>query len=135
MVATLVQPPSSSHCSLCACVLFLTGMPTTRCTGATATTTTATDCEWSFPAAAGAREAAASAGLAGRPGADTGLHPDAQSTGSLCQVSITISQSSNKTTNRNRFIFIGLKYSTTSTGLLLEKQTNSCYKLVFNKIV
>lgn len=68
----------------------------TRCMGATATTTTATGCEWSFPAAAAAREAASAGGSAGRPGADTGLHPDAQSIGSLCRVSMTISQPSNK---------------------------------------
>lgn len=90
-------PPPPSHLPRNAhCVrYFLTGTPMMRCTGATATTTTATGCEWSFPAAAAAREAA-SAGSAGRPGADTGLHPDAQSTGSLCRVSMTIGQSSNK---------------------------------------
>lgn len=63
-----------------------------QCTGAMATTTTATGCVWSFHAAAGVQEAA-SAGSAARPEADTGLHPDAQSTGSLCRVSMTISQS------------------------------------------
>lgn len=50
-------------------------------------TTTATDCVWSFPGAAGAQEA----GLEGSvelPEADTALHPDARSTGSLCRVSM-----------------------------------------------
>lgn len=89
-------PPPTALAMLTVCVCyFLTGTPMMRCMGETATTTTATGCEWSFPAAAAAREAA-SAGSAGRPGADTGLHPDAQSIGSLCRVSVTISQSSNK---------------------------------------
>lgn len=69
-----------------------------QCTGATATTTTATGCEWSFPAVAGAPEEALP-GSAGRPGEDTGLHPDAQSTGSLCQVSITHCRSLNRQTH------------------------------------
>lgn len=75
-----------------------------RCTGATAMTTTAIGCEWSFHAAAGVR-GAASAGLAGRPGADTGLHPDDQSTGSLCRVSMTINQSLHQSTNKHDLFF------------------------------
>lgn len=56
-------------------------------TGVMAMTTTATDCVWSFPGAAGAPEVAL-VGSEVLPEADTDLHPDAQSTGSLCQVSI-----------------------------------------------
>lgn len=64
-----------------------------RSTGVMATTTTATDCEWSFLGAAGAPEAAL-VGSEGRRGADTDPHPDAQSTGSLCQVNVTFSTNS-----------------------------------------
>lgn len=48
-------------------------------------TTMVTGCVWSSLAAAGAPEADLE-GSAGRPEADTGLHPDAPSTGSLCRV-------------------------------------------------
>lgn len=53
--------------------------------GETVTTTTATGCAWSFPEAAEAREAA-SGGSVGLPEGDTGLRPDAPSTGSSCRV-------------------------------------------------
>lgn len=56
-------------------------------TGVMAMTTTATDCVWSFPGAAGAPEVAL-VGSEVLQEADTDLPPDAQSTGSLCQVSI-----------------------------------------------
>lgn len=49
------------------------------------TTTTATDCGWSFHGAAEAPEAV-TGGSVEHPGEDMDLHPDAQSTGSLCQV-------------------------------------------------
>lgn len=62
-----------------------------RSTGVMATTTTATDCEWSFLGAAGAPEAAL-VGSEGRREADTDPHPGAQSTESLCQVNITFCQ-------------------------------------------
>ena len=52
---------------------------------AMATTTTATGCVWSSLGAAGAPEAG-SEGSAELRGGDTGLHPDAPSTGSLCRV-------------------------------------------------
>lgn len=55
-----------------------------------ATTTTATDCVWSFPGAAGAQEAV-SVGSVELPEADMGLRPDAPSTGSLCRVSMQTS--------------------------------------------
>lgn len=55
-------------------------------------TTTATDCVWSFLAAAGAQEVASVVSVELLE-ADTGLHPDAQSTGSLCRVSIHTNQS------------------------------------------
>lgn len=64
------------------------GMQMMRYTGVMATTTTATDCEWSFLGAAEAPEAAL-VGSEGRREADTDPHPDAQSTGSLCQVNTT----------------------------------------------
>lgn len=64
------------------------GMQMMRSTGVMATTTTATDCEWSSPGAAGAPEAA-SVGSEGPPEADTDPRRDAPSTGSLCQVNIT----------------------------------------------
>lgn len=54
-------------------------------TGVMAMTTTATDCVWSFPGVAGAPEAAL-VGSEVFQEADMDLHPDAQSTGSLCQV-------------------------------------------------
>lgn len=56
-------------------------------TGVMAMTTTATDCVWSFPGVAGAPEAAL-VGSEVLQEADMDLHPDAQSTGSLCQVSV-----------------------------------------------
>lgn len=56
-------------------------------TGVMAMTTTATGCVWSFPGVAGAPEAAL-VGSEVLQEADMDLHPDAQSTGSLCQVSI-----------------------------------------------
>lgn len=56
-------------------------------TGVMVMTTTATDCVWSFLAAAGAQEAV-SVGSVELLEADMGLHPDAQSTGSLCRVSM-----------------------------------------------
>lgn len=56
-------------------------------TAVMAMTTTATDCVWSFPGAAGAPEVA-SVGSGVPREADTDLRPDAQSTGSLCQVSM-----------------------------------------------
>lgn len=56
-------------------------------TGVMAMTTTATDCAWSFPGAAGAPEVAL-VGSEVLQEADMDLHPGAQSTGSLCQVSI-----------------------------------------------
>lgn len=52
-------------------------------------TMTATDCVWSFPGAAGAQEAG-SVGSVALPEADMGLHPDAQSTGSLCRDSLRV---------------------------------------------
>lgn len=57
------------------------------CMDVMATTTTATDCVWSFPGAAGAPEE----GLASEehPEADTDPRPDGPSTGSLCQVNGT----------------------------------------------
>lgn len=55
-------------------------------------TTTAIDCVWSFLAAAGAQGAASVVSVE-LPEADTGLHPDAQSTGSLCRVSMHTNQS------------------------------------------
>lgn len=58
-----------------------------QCMGVMVMTTTATDCVWSSLGAAGAQEGA-SVGSVELPEADTGLRPDAQSTGSLCQVSI-----------------------------------------------
>lgn len=62
-----------------------------RSTGVMAMTTTATDCEWSFLAAAGAPEVAL-VGSVVRLEADMDLHPGAQSTGSLCQVNITLAK-------------------------------------------
>lgn len=56
-------------------------------TAVMAMTTTATDCVWSFLGAAGAPEVA-SVGSEVLQEADTDLRPDAQSTGSLCQVSV-----------------------------------------------
>lgn len=58
------------------------------CTGVMAMTTTATDCVWSFPGVAGAPEEAL-VGSEVLQEADMDLHPDAQSTGSLCQVSVS----------------------------------------------
>ncbi len=49
--------------------------------------TTATDCVWSFPGAAGAQEADTAESVALQE-ADMGPHPGAQSTGSLCRVSM-----------------------------------------------
>lgn len=56
-------------------------------------TTTAIDCVWSFLGVAGAPEVV-SVGSVELLGADTGLRPDAQSTGSLCRVSMQSSPSS-----------------------------------------
>lgn len=56
-----------------------------RSMDATGMTTMVTDYAWSSLVAAGAPEADLE-GSAGLPGADTGLHPDAPSTGSLCRV-------------------------------------------------
>lgn len=67
--------------------ICLTGTLTMPCMDAMATTTTATDCVWSFLAAAGAPEVAL-AGLVALPEADTDLRPDDRSTGSLCPVSV-----------------------------------------------
>lgn len=57
------------------------------CTGVMAMTTTATDCVWSFLGVAGGPEAVL-VGSEVLQEADMDLHPDAPSTGSLCQVSI-----------------------------------------------
>lgn len=62
-----------------------------RSTGVMAMTTTATDCEWSFLGAAGA-PGVALVGSVVRLEADMDLHPGAQSTGSLCQVNITLAK-------------------------------------------
>lgn len=78
-------PPRSAALREAQTWLLNLGTQTMQCTDATATTTTATDCVWSFPGAAGAPEVA-SVGSGALPEADTDLHPDAQSTGSLCQV-------------------------------------------------
>lgn len=56
-----------------------------RSTDVMGTTTTATDCGWSSHGAAEAPEAGMGASVEHR-GGDMDLRPDAQSTGSLCQV-------------------------------------------------
>lgn len=68
--------------------VFLSEMQTMQCTGGMATTTTAIACVSSSLEAAGVQaEAVSVEGLAVPLEADTGLHPDAPSTGSLSQVS------------------------------------------------
>lgn len=69
------------------------------------TTTTATDCVWSFLGAAGAQEAV-SVGSVELPEADMGLRPDAPSTGSLCRVSMRTSLSLICLLNRKTYYII-----------------------------